>query len=292
MTRSPEAARRLRPGGVGRGLALHDNVAPSGGDMPDYVDIVKARDLPGLRLVLTAGVPGPWGESAKAIFQVKGVAYTPVAQEGGGENAELQAWTGRANAPIAIYQDEPPRDGWADILALAERIAPEPSLVPEDPADRVRMLGLCHEICGPAGFGWQRRLMLLAPMLGSEVELPAAVRAVPERLGSRYGFTPAQAAAAPARTAQILTLLSDQLSAQRAAGSRYLVGPSLTAVDLYWAAFCAMVEPLSEADCPMPEGLRRGYRLDEPEVRKAADPALLEHRDFVYAEHLSLPLDF
>ena len=33
----------------------------------DYVEIEDARKLSGLRLVLTPGVPGPWGESAKAL---------------------------------------------------------------------------------------------------------------------------------------------------------------------------------------------------------------------------------
>jgi hypothetical protein len=34
------------------------------------------------------------------------------------------------------------------------------------------------------------------------------------------------------------------------------------------------------------------YLLTDPDVRKSADPILLEHRDFVYGEYLSLPVDF
>ena len=51
-----------------------------------YLSVEEAIDMPGLRLVLTAGVPGPWGESAKAILAHKGLAFTPVLQQGGGEN--------------------------------------------------------------------------------------------------------------------------------------------------------------------------------------------------------------
>ncbi len=49
-----------------------------------YLSIEEGRKAPGLRLVLTQGVPGPWGEAAKAIFKVKGLAYRAVAQAGGG----------------------------------------------------------------------------------------------------------------------------------------------------------------------------------------------------------------
>ena len=96
----------------------------------EYRSVSEARDMPGLRLVLTAGVPGPWGEAAKSILHVKKIPYTAVAQLGGMENEDLVAWTGRANAPVAVYGSEAPRDGWAEILLLAERLAPEPRLVP------------------------------------------------------------------------------------------------------------------------------------------------------------------
>ena len=34
-----------------------------------YHTIAEARSMPGTRLILTAGVPGPWGEAAKAIAE-------------------------------------------------------------------------------------------------------------------------------------------------------------------------------------------------------------------------------
>ena len=43
--------------------------------MADYLEVADAIGKPGLRLVLTTGVPGPWGESAKGIFDVKGIPY-------------------------------------------------------------------------------------------------------------------------------------------------------------------------------------------------------------------------
>jgi glutathione S-transferase len=250
----------------------------------NYVEAEEAIGLPGLRLVLSAGVPGPWGESAKYILHVKRIPYTAVRQVVGAESDTLRRWTGRSNAPVAVYEDEPPRDGWAGILALAERLAPEPALVPADPSLRVKMFGLAHEICGEDGFGWQRRLMLLAAMgTGNDVT---------RTLARRYGFTEKAAAAAPGRSAEILLLLSRQLREQRAAGSRYFVGERLTALDLYWAAFALMLEPLPDELCKLHPRMREAYALRDPAVRAAADDLLLEHREFIYRTHLLLPLEF
>lgn len=249
-----------------------------------YVEVEEAIGLPGLRLVLSAGVPGPWGEAAKYILHVKRIPYTAVRQVGGTECEALRIWTGRSNAPIAIYGDEAPRDGWAGILALAERLAPEPSLVPADPELRVRMFGLAQEICGEQGFGWQRRLMLLESVgTGNDVT---------RTLGRRYGFGAREAEAAPGRCAEILLLLSKQLRAQRAEGRPYFVGDRLSALDLYWAAFALMLEPLADELCRLHPRMRESYRLGDPAARAAADEILLEHRDFIYRTHLSLPLDF
>ena len=85
-----------------------------------YIDIDEARGRSGLRLVLTAGVPGPWGEAAKAIFRVKGIPFVPVRQTIGVHDETLLAWTRQTSAPVAMYEDERPRSGWAEILFLAE----------------------------------------------------------------------------------------------------------------------------------------------------------------------------
>lgn len=253
--------------------------------MANYIEIKEARDLSGLRLVVTAGVPGPFGEAAKSILHVKRIPHVLVRQVPGQSDDELEDWTRQTSAPVAMYDDERPRSGWADILFLAERLAPEPRLIPEDIGERTRMFGLSNEICGERGFAWERRITLLHPVL------EAGVGGVPALLGRKYGYSPEAAAAAPARTAQILTELSEQLHAQRDRGSLFFVGERLTALDVYWATFAAMLEPLPEQQCAMDPGLRMGYTLADPEVRKAADPLLLEHRDFIYQEYLQLPLD-
>ena len=260
--------------------------------MPDYVEVATGREQDGLRLVLTEGVPGPWGEAAKGLFHVKGIDYTPVRQRGGEENADLLAWTGQANAPQAIYRDEAPRCGFAEIVWLAERLAPEPALVPLDAADRATLFGLLFEIAGEMGLGWFRRLMLLAPGMQAPPEAVGALRPTLERLAGRYGYSVEAADAAPARVAAILELLAAQWANQRARGRRFLVGNALSALDIYWATFAALLDPLPHELCPMPEALRGQYGNVGPIVTAALDPALLAHRDAIYRDFLVLPLDF
>ena len=154
------------------------------------------------------------------------------------------------------------------------------------------MFGLAREICGELGFGWCRRLMMLHALLAPGADVPEAAREVGRRLGARYGYDPDLAKAAPARAAGILRMLAARLRSQEQRGSPFFVGDRLSALDLYWAAFAALVEPLPDALCPMPRPLRAVYTARDPALREAAHGLLLEHRDRIYRDYLKLPLDF
>ena len=260
--------------------------------MTDYLSVEEAKGLRGLRLVLTAGVPGPWGEAAKGIFHAKDVAFVPVRQEAAQANEALVEWIGHANAPVAVYENEPGRAAWTEIIWLGERLAPTPSLVPADPAERAAMFGLIHEIAGEQGLGWSRRLMMLDTALSLPLDDDHPVKQQVRTLAGRYGHTPESAAGAATRSAGILQLLSKQLADQRAAGRRFLVGEALSALDIYWATFAALLDPLPPDQCPMPEPMRMQYTVGDPVVCAALDTALLEHRNFVDREFLRLPLEF
>lgn len=256
-----------------------------------WIEAEEARALPGLRLAITEGVPGPWGEAAKGVFRVKGVLFAKVRQQGGQPNDALFEWTGHRNAPVAVYEDEPPRTGWLEILRLAERLSPEPSLVPTDPAERALHFGLCHELMSEGGFGWCRRLMLFQRSAGPDGQPVEPMRPVLSRMFRDYGYSPEAARRAPGRVAEILRLLSERLAAQQARGHAYLMGPRLTALDVYWAAMAGIASPLPPEQCAMSEGMRAVYGAVSPEVEEALDPALLALRDRVYAKHLGLPVD-
>jgi glutathione S-transferase len=253
----------------------------------NYLSFKEIVDRPGLRIVLVKGMPSPWGQAAKTIFEIKGLDYAAAPWLPGEPNAEIAAWGGEASGPIVAWDQEKPIHRWIDILYLAERLAPSPALIPADPMQRALMIGLSHEICGEMGIGWNRRLQLFAPAYASGSP-PAGVA----RMGSKYGFNPGDAKAASERTAVSLKLLADQLKAQYARGARYFIGDALSAVDIYWTAFANLLDPLPKEQCPMPEAYRPAFTASDPTIRAALDPLLLEHRSRIFQEHFRNPMEF
>jgi len=245
-----------------------------------FVGVEDAIARPGLRMVVVGNVPSPWGEAAKGILHIKGIDWVGVRLVH--DNDALRQWAGQRSGPVAVYENEPPRAGWAEILLLAERLASTPSLLPTDAAERATLFGLAHEICGQDGLGWARRLRLIhAGAFGARGS---------QYLGRKYGYSPAAGAAAAGRVTALLHLLAARLDAQRQAGSRYYLGGAPTAVDVYSATFMALFKPLPPEHCAMDEAVRDAFARPDPETDGALDPILLEHRDMMYARHLELPL--
>lgn len=268
----------------------------------DYVPIAEARKMSGLRLVLGAyAVPGPWREACKGLFHVKGVPYVSVVTSdtdgsdlkfgAGGADRELVEWTGQASAPVAVWNDERPRVSWIDQINLAERLAPEPRLVPEAIDDRVLMFGLINELAGEHGLGWTKRIAIIDASLKA-IPPGDEGRAFWEHLVDKYLYTEAAAAAAPAHMARIIATVGRQLREQRERGSRFLIGDSLSALDIYFSTFIAMFAPLSQDVCPMATAFLDLYNNPDPETQAALTADLLEHRDFVYREYLEFPVVF
>ena len=255
--------------------------------MTQFYEVNEARGMPGLKLVLTKGVPNPWAEAAKAVFEVKRIPFLRVAQRVMRRNADLQDWTGQTSAPAVILDDQKPRTNWSDIIFLAEQMQPEPALIPRDPRERLTMFGFLHEIAGQMGFGWCRRLLFTHGVLSDS---SSPIRAVGEYIGGRYGYAGSDPGALERRVREIAALFAKQLRDQRERGSRFFVGERLTAADLYWAASSRCIEPLPETVCDMEPVARQLYTLVDPEMRGAIDPILLEHRDWVYQTYLTLPV--
>ena len=250
-----------------------------------YVSVEEAVQHGGLRMVVVGSVPSPWGEAAKGMLHIKGIEWVAVRLVY--DSDLLEKLAGQRNGPVAVYENERPRAGWAEILLLAERLAPAPPLLPADPAERALVFGLSHEICGEAGLGWSRRLRLIH--LGLQNAGGFSER-VAKYLGAKYGYSPEAATAAGPRVAALLAMLAGRLKMQREAGSPYLVGHSVTAVDVYSAAFAAMFRPLPPEHCEMDTRTRAAFELRDADTDAALDPILLEHRDMMYAQHLELPL--
>jgi glutathione S-transferase len=236
-------------------------------------------------MVVVGDVPSPWSEAAKGIFRVKGIPWVAVRLSY--ESKLLKEWAGQRSAPVAIYNDEPPRSGWADILELAERLAPTPALLPHADEQRETVLQLGRDICGEHGLGWTRRIHMVHAGLQGDGGFTQEVAAY---LAKKYGYTPEAGANADARVAQLLTMLSNRLKAQHAAGSDYLVGSGVTAADIYSATFMALLRPLPEGACTMKDSTRKAFELRGPHSDEALGETLLAHRAMMYERHLGLPL--
>jgi len=257
----------------------------------DYLSIAQAKEQRGLRLVLTAGVPGPWSEAAKGVLRARNIDFIPVLQVAGAPNEELLEWTGHRNAPTIMYNDEPSRVTPVGIINLAERLGTGPSLLPNDFNDRVQMFGLINEIAGENGMAWNAREIMFNVMAQSMDEEERANNP----MFQTYRFSVGDTADAPAKIISVLTALTDQLESQRERGSPYFIGDHLSALDIYWACFSQMLSPMAADVNPMPEALRKVWGLLGQAVAQAGysvDPILLEHRDYVYPRHLQWPLDF
>jgi hypothetical protein len=258
-----------------------------------YATLAEAKTMSGLRLILGAHtIPGPWREACKGIFYVKKVPYVPVASAGqDGSDRELREWTAQTSAPVAIWNDERPRSTWIEQLFLAERLQPTPPLILANMEDRVTMFGIINEIAGENGFAWSKRLtMIHGTVTNPQVDEPT--RAFWLKFGAKYGYSAAAAEAAPARMAEVLRFLGARLTQQHAKGSKFFIGNQFSALDIYWATFAALFQPLPPEQCPMATAFRAFYTEKNPVVTAAMSPLLLEHRDFIYREYLELPIVF
>ena len=254
-----------------------------------YIDFEQAQQQAGLRMIVVKGLPSPWGEAAKGIFQFKQLEcfatyHYPASRE-------MSAWSGSRSAPVAIYNNEAPLSGWLDILLLAERLAPTPALLPKDPAKREVALTLCNDICGEMGLGWSRRLDSVHKGLnGKSLAEGGYPQPIAGYLAKKYGYQETQGSYYNEHTIKLLKQLSEKLLTQQTAGKKYYLGDTLSAVDIYSATFMACFKPLPDEQCAMQQPIRTIFEALDKKTKAALDPILLEHRDFIYSQHLALPL--
>ncbi|MBT5009170.1 MAG: hypothetical protein HOM49_04065 [Gammaproteobacteria bacterium] len=250
----------------------------------DYVSIKAAQASAGLALVVNAGVPGPWSESAKALFRHHQIPFLAVPQIPAAANDALVEWTGHRNAPIAVYPGEVPMTRALELLQLAERLGSGPSLLPQARSSRIQVTGWIQEIAGEAGFGWCARHLIFDTW---SRQMNPEVRAA-NPMFSAYGYD-------ERRQESMLegaqSFLRDLAKALKASTTGYLIGDQLTAADLYWAYFSNLLAPLPGEVNPMQAASRVAYEIPG-QLLGGYDPILLAHRDFMFETHLQQPLDF
>jgi len=249
-----------------------------------FVSIAEARAAGGLRMACIRRIPSPWQEAAKGIFHVKGLECLYAAQAEDDMDEAIADWAGDSSIPVVAYRNEKLRTGWVEILMLAERLAGEPRLIPEDAGARAWMFGLAHEICGEMGIGWCMRLLMLRAGMdhSDDGALPSEPTA---RLAAKYGFNPGDVAQSESRVVAVLGVLDKALG-----DGEYFLGNALTALDIYWATMANLVTPLDPDKLPMAGFMRGIYASKNEEVLKALTPALKAHQERIYDRHLELPV--
>lgn len=254
-----------------------------------FVDLEEARAAKGIRVVIATNVPSPWSQAAMGLLDMKGLDYVAVRFRRDDERIKL--WTGAWNVPVVLVDDEPPRTGWSEIVAVAERLGGRVSLIPADDEPRVRMFGLSNELLGEGGLAWCVRLLLTHASFETDGRA-GWPKPVADYLAPRYGYSPDRVAASRARAIAVLNLLDRTLAEARAGGHEYLLGPAPTALDVHAAVTLAVVAPLPDAECPIPPPVRRALETLDPAVRQAVSPGLLRHRALMFERHLVRPVRF
>src|SRR3984957_7246941 len=142
------------------------------------------RAAAGLRL--PAGLPSPWSEFARSCFHVKRIPYSLVdARDADRGLASIKTLTGQESLPVVFWNDERPRSNWLEQLVLAQRISTKPRLLPDDPVERAAVVGLIAELCNEEGFGWHRRVMMIARLL-TEPAFGERERGIGHYLSKKY----------------------------------------------------------------------------------------------------------
>lgn len=253
-----------------------------------WLTLEEAISTAGVRLILARfGVPSPWSEFCRALFDTKRIAYRRVdGRDAEGSYHALRALSGQESVPVVLIGPEAPRSSWIEQLLAAERLAPQVPLLPADASSRAMVIGLIAELCAEGGFGWSRRLQMIARLTA-----PAA-HARDQQMGLylRYKYGATQGYDAERRCQDIVATFADLLRHQLDWGKGFLFGDRLSALDLAWAAFATLLEPLPEADCAMSARWRDLFRWTPAGMCADDLQMLLAHRDRIYRQHLQLPI--
>ena len=265
-----------------------------------WLTVEEGRRASGVRVTDSPYWGAWWAQALRAILFVKQIPYQkivhppyndqdPTAQD------ELVAWTAQSSVPVMAYNDGSPRgdvirSDWLGQLMLAEQMAPEPRLLPLDPADRIQTVGLAHELMSPQGLMWNARLAMSELFrVTTMTEKQRNFFGKGEFLGGKYAHN-GKPSSPLENVRQTLQLMQHHLDINQRKGSRFFVGNELTVVDLYWVYASNFVQLLSPASLPIMRFNRAMYPAINHALQGAVGPSLMEHRDYVLHEHLELPV--
>lgn len=254
---------------------------------PEFISLDEAAAMKtGTRVTFVPGMPAVYSEALKNICFVKGVPLIRVLHPhmgidkatGEDRQARLYELTSQTGLPTMFHNEERPRNVWSEQLALAERIGAtgSPSLIPDDFELRAEVFGLCAVVMGEDGMVWNMRILIDTP------------------LGRKYGYSEAACTAAPDKVAAVVSLIDRRLEAQEQRGSRYLVGETLTAADVYWATMSITVLPPPPEIMPLTRQNKKALEYfamnsEIPVVAEALSHRIEDHQRYILTTYCETP---
>ncbi len=256
-------------------------------DSPHFISLNEAAEMTkGTRITFIPGVQALYAEALKNICFVKNIpvirALHPVMgidkDTGEDRQARLYELTSQTGLPTMFHDEERPRNVWTEQLALAERIggSGSPSLIPASFEQRVEMFGLCAVVLGEDGLVWNMRILNDGP------------------LSRKYGFSDDASAAAPAKIAEVITLIDTCLQRQAEQGSPYLVGDALTAADVYSATMSMCVTATPPEIMPVTQqnkGMLKFFAANSqlPTIANVLSKRIEDHQRYILTTYCETP---
>jgi glutathione S-transferase len=254
---------------------------------PEFITLDEAAEMKnGTRVTFVPGVQALYAEALKNICYVKKIPLIRVLhplmgidkETGEDRQQQLYDLTCQTSLPTMLHDEERPRNVWIEQLALVEQIgdAGSPSLIPDKFELRVEMFGLCAVVLAEDGLIWNIRILNDSP------------------LGRKYGYSEESSSTAPAKISEVIGLIDSRLEAQEQLGSRYLVGDSLTAADIYWATLSMSTLPVPPEIMPKTQqnqGMLMWFEGNSkiPEIAEALTKRVEDHQRYILTTYCETP---
>ena len=253
----------------------------------EFISLEEAAAMTsGTRVTFIPGVQAMYAEALKNICFVKEIplirAIHPTMgideSTGLDRQAKLYELTSQTSLPTMFHNEERPRNVWIEQLALAEEIGAEgtPKLIPRDFKQRMEVIGLCALTLAEDGLVWNMRNLIDTP------------------LGRKYGYSESASKEAPQKIGEIISLIDERLTSQKAKGSRYLVGATVTAADIYWATMTMTVLPVPREIMPetrQNRGMLKYFEANSkiPEIADALTQQISDHQHYILSTYCETP---
>ena len=113
-------------------------------------------------------------------------------------------------------------------------------------------------------------------------------------LARKYGYSEEASKSALGKMVDVLGMIARRLEAQEQRGSRYIVGDSISAIDLYWATMCMSlhvpgpeVMPLTQQNKGMLKYFGKNGLI--PAVAEVLTDRVKEHQHYILTKYCETP---